>query len=279
MNRKSPRQVVEELKAIAKLAEGFRLQDFLREIYGDAAKPGAKQVGKALETVFAFSNTLLLPIAFANERARVFRKHMEKYRARLKDTPVEDVCEVAPEIGVPITEKLTYITNEELSNMFVELLAKASQIQHASVAHPSFVNIINNISPDEALLLRSSKDAKGIPFVEARFAKTTNREYYVLDPLAVTIEDFGDLAYPGNIPAYFSNLEGLGLVETRTDRVIAIENIYEPIEADIMERHSASIRRFGDRKIEFHRGSIVFTEFGILFLRACFSSGHSKTRT
>ena len=267
---------MEELKAIAKFVEGFRPQDLLREIYGDAAKPGAKQAGKALETVLGFGNTLLLPLTFANDRAKVFRKNMEKYRARMQDTPIEDTCEVAPEIGVPIAEKLAYVTNEELSEMYVELLAKASQVQHANVAHPSFVNIINNLSPDEALLLRSHKDAKGIPFVEARFAKTTDKTFFVLDPLAVMIAHYGDLTYPKNIPAYFSNLEGLGLIVIRTDRTIALENIYEPIETDVLERHSEDIRRSGDRKVEFQRGAIEFTQFGLLFLQACFSSQHTK---
>ena len=271
---------MEELKAIAKFVEGFRPQDLLREIYGDAAKPGAKQAGKALETVLGFGNTLLLPLTFANDRAKVFRKNMEKYRARMQDTPIEDTCEVAPEIGVPIAEKLAYVTNEELSEMYVELLAKASQVQHANVAHPSFVNIINNLSPDEALLLRSHKDAGSASRVFRLLKRALRRQpmetFFVLDPLAVMIAHYGDLTYPNNIPAYFSNLEGLGLIVIRTDRTIALENIYEPIETDVLERHSEDIRRSGDRKVEFQRGAIEFTQFGLLFLQACFSSQHTK---
>ncbi len=54
----------------------------------------------------------------------------------------EQICEVAPEVGVPVVEKLAYVTNQELSEMYVELLAKASQTQEANAAHPSFANII-----------------------------------------------------------------------------------------------------------------------------------------
>ena len=267
---------MEEVKAIAKFVEGYRLQDFLREIYGDAAKSGAKQVGKALETVFRFGNTLLLPLVFANDKARVLRENMEKYREKLRETPTEDICEVPPEIGVPITEKLGYVTNEELSNMYVELLAKASQVQHSNLAHPSFVNIINNISPDEAVLIRSVKNGNNIPFVEARLAKTGDREFSVVDPLAVELPCFRDLAYPTNIPAYFSNLEGLGIVDIRTDRQIADENVYEPIEATVKERYSELVRRNSDREIQFERGTIGFTKFGYLFLRACFQSNQEN---
>lgn len=34
--------------------------------------------------------------------------------------PEEDVSEVAPEIGVPIAERLSFVTNEELSGMYTE---------------------------------------------------------------------------------------------------------------------------------------------------------------
>ena len=68
------------------------------------------------------------------------------------------------------------MTNEELSEMYTELLAKASQAQNANVAHPSFVNIINNISPDEAILLKSIRHNFVIPFVEVQLKKKGSLE-------------------------------------------------------------------------------------------------------
>ena len=262
---------MEELKTIAKFAEGFRLQDLLREMYGDAAKPGAKQVGKALETVFGFVNTLLLPFALANERTTVLRNNMEKFRTKMQNTPEEAVCEVTPELGVPITEKLTYVTNEELSSLYVELLAKASTVKQANLAHPSFINVINNLAPDEAILIRAVKDARDIPFVEVRFANKTGREYIVWDPVVVASANVRDLTYPANVSAYFSNFEGLGLVQILADRTLAGENIYEPIESDARGRYSEAIGEFEDREMEFGRGAIRLTQFGELFVGACFS--------
>ena len=71
----------------------------------------------------------------------------------MKDVPPEDVSEVPPEIGVPIIEKLSYVTNEELRKLYIELLAKASIKEENDKAHPNFINIINSLSPDEANLL------------------------------------------------------------------------------------------------------------------------------
>lgn len=135
--------------------EALKLPALLPEIYGDLLKPGVKQVGRALETVVGLGNTILWPIAWANERSRIaLERNLEKYREEIKHLPEEKVVSVTPEIGVPIAEKLSYVTNEELSDLYVNLLAKASCVDTARFAHPSFVNVINNLSPDEAVLLK-----------------------------------------------------------------------------------------------------------------------------
>ncbi|HCA00664.1 MAG TPA: hypothetical protein DEO68_00445 [Halomonas campaniensis] len=190
----------------------------LKEIYGDLAKPGVQQAGKALSTVVGLGNTVLWPVALLNEKAKIsLEKNLNKYREKLEEVPEEDVCEVAPEVGVPIAEKLSYVTNDELSEMYAELLAKASQKSKANNAHPSFVNAINNMSPDEAILLKSIKSMPGIPFIEVRLSKKESRKWHTLDSMKAGLSCLGDLQYPNNIHAYVSNLEGLGFFQVRQD--------------------------------------------------------------
>src|SRR5262245_16064685 len=137
----------------------------LPEIYGDLAKPGVRQAGIALETVIGLCNTVLLPIRIANAWAQiVFNRNIEKYAEEIKHLPEEKVASVPPEIGVPILERLSYVTNEELSDLYVNLLAKASCVDTAQFAHPGFVNIVNNLSPDEAVLLKEMHRHGAMPF-------------------------------------------------------------------------------------------------------------------
>ena len=131
-------------------------KDLIQEIYGDLFKPGVSQVGKALETILGLGNTILWPIQVLNGRAKIaLENNFEKYRQQLKDVSDADIISVRPEVGVPILEKLAYVTDDEISDLYINLLAKASTTQTAQFAHPSFVNIINNLSPDEAILLKS----------------------------------------------------------------------------------------------------------------------------
>ena len=204
---------------------------------------------------------------------------MEKYREKMQETPVDDVCEVSPEIGVPITEKLSYVTNEELSEMFVELLAKASHFKSANVAHPSFVNIINSVSPDEAILLKSIKHTPLIPCIEVRLQKINANQYNVLDPLMVKLPCLSELTYPGNVAAYFSNLEGLGIVRVLRDSFMVGDSNYEPIESLARERYSKVSDSVSDGELRFRRRQIEFTSFGRLFLEACFGDYVGECRS
>ncbi len=54
------------------------------------------------------------------------------------------------------------MSNEELRNLYIELLAKASTKDLNENAHPSFINIINSLSPDEAILLKILNKIKHI---------------------------------------------------------------------------------------------------------------------
>ena len=245
----------------------------LKEIYGDLAKPGVQQVGKALSTVVGLGNTVLWPVAMLNEKAKMsLEQNLNRYREKLEKVPDEDVCEVSPEVGVPIAEKLSYVTNEELSEMYTELLAKASQASKANTAHPSFVNAINNMSPDEAILLKSIIAMPGIPFIEVRLKKKGKNEWQTLDSMKAGLSCLGKLQYPNNIHAYISNLEGLGFFQVRQDVFMVGENIYEPLENHAKTTYSQLEQNARDREVSFQRGKIEITPFAKLFINACFSS-------
>jgi len=258
------------LKEIAKSPE------ILKEVYGDLAKPGAQQVGKALSTVLGLGNTILWPVAMLNERAKIaLKNNLEKYREKMENVSEEETCEVPPEVGVPIAEKLSYVTNDEISNMYIELLTKASKTSQSNQAHPSFVGIINNLSPDEAILIKSIRNMTGIPFIEVRLQFKGKNEWQTLDTMRPGLSCLKDLAYPNNIHAYLSNLEGLGVVQIRQDIYMVGESIYEPLEENAKQIFKGAEENTSDRELTFKRGKIEVTPLGRLLMSACFSNGNA----
>ena len=253
--------------AIAK-ALAVPASKIIHEVYGDLFKPGVRQVGKALDTVLGLGNTILLPVAWGNERVRIASNaNLERYRRKMEDIPEDGVCPVPPEVGVPILEKLSYVTNEQLSEMYIELLAKASQKESANVAHPSFVNIINNISPDEAIFMRSIRYTDFIPYVEVREITSDEKHSWItVDPIVLSPTFLSELTYPNNGAAYVSNLLGLGIFAITPGDQLTSENAYKDVEEYAQEKLPvrASIKQ--GKKIIHERGVIRVTAFAKLFL-------------
>lgn len=250
--------------------EAVRLPALLSDVYGDLLRPGVKQVGRALETVVGLGNTILWPVALANEKARIaLDKNLEKYRAQMENVPEEEVVNVPPEIGVPIAEKLAYVTDEELSDLYVNLLAKASTKETAKFAHPSFVNVINNLSPDEALILKDFHTRVLIPFVTAQLTKKESSDFRIAGDVLTGVETRLPLSFPQNVVAYLSNLEGLGLIQIRRDLKIVQPDLYDTLEAAYKP---ACEKLNSDREtleLKFVHGKIDVTPFGKIFMNAC----------
>jgi len=253
--------------------EALKVPGLLVEIYGDLAKPGVKQAGRALETVIGLGNTILWPIAWANERSRIaLEKNLEKYRKEMEAVPEDEVVGVSPEIGVPVAEKLSYVTDDRLSSLYVKLLATASNKETLGDAHPSFVNVINNMSPDEAHLLEYFVANDAMPFVVGRAVIPSSGAHSTISSVIVPENALAGLAFPANIDAYLSNLEGLGLLEVRDDQWISDDSVYAPLQDRHREELTTSIAnhpRFADRKLDFQKGTVKRTSFGRKFIAAC----------
>ena len=152
---------------ITELVKG--IPNILGQVYEDLAQPSVKAVGNALGTVFEFSTAILLPVKLLNEKFKLnFTKNLNDYKKKLEEVPEEKRCEVHPQIGTPIVEKLTYTTNDEIADLFTTLLANASNIDMVNTAHPSFANMIERLSPDEARIIKYLKGKEDIQYCDFR---------------------------------------------------------------------------------------------------------------
>lgn len=253
--------------------EAIKIPGLLVEVYGDLARPGVRQVGKALETVIGLGNTVLWPVAWANERSRIaLERNLERYRQALEYVSEEKIISVAPEIGVPIAEKLAYSQDEKLTDLYVRLLASASSSDTVADAHPSFVNVIANLSPDEARLIEHFRAVADVPFIAAQAEMLGSGLRSVLMEPKIPENYLAGLAFPQNVDAYISNLQGLGLVTIRGDVWQASEATYEQMENSMrprLEEIMNSVSKFAGRNLVFDRGLIESTSFGRQFIRAC----------
>lgn len=274
--------IVESLPVMATLgaagAVALKSPELLKEIYGDLAKPGVAQVGKALESVLCLGNNVLLPIRLMNEMCRRFEeKKFADIAKRFSSIPIENIVDVRPEIGTPILEKLSYTEDQVLRDMFIELLAKAADKSQVDKAHPAFVGIIENITPDEALFIKSFTKRKSIPYFW--IWKKINNDGVFSKTHDFIIHEIQGICFPKNIPVYVSNLSGLGIITSKDDAYIPDTALYDPIFQEI-KKNIPDIQigdvitvdnTHPDGSVFASKGVIELLPFGRSFQDACIS--------
>ncbi len=238
-----------------------------KDVYGDALKPGMTQIGKAIETVIGLGNTVLTPIAMVNDKVKYIReKNLAKLNAKLIQIEAEKIGDIHPEIAVPVLRKLEYTQNEELAELFLNLLTTAANIDTAHLAHPSFVNIISNISPDEAKILNHLKINGPLCYVSINSNNKDNT--FSSYRIGTTILEFENIIeFKTNASIYISNLIGQGVIRDFASPANnpQIEKIQNFLASEIDE-----IKKM-EKVLSLHlrNGSFGLTKFGELFLECC----------
>lgn len=193
----------------------------LGQFYQDLAQPSVKALGEALAIVFELCPNSLLSLRLWTEKRKLnFAKRLNEYKEKLEQIPEDKRCEVNPQIGAPIVEKLTYTTNDDIADLFTTLLANASNSDTVCTAHPSFVDIISRLSPDEAKIINSLRTEDYIPYCEVR--GETENGYDIIEAHLTLIRYQLNLLFPQNIGLYLSNMVSLGLLEGNRDFLVQL---------------------------------------------------------
>lgn len=241
----------------------------LGQIYSDLASPGVKAVGQALGTVLEFSTSFLLPVKLLNEKFRLnFKKRLTEYEKKLEEISEDKRCEVHPQIGTPIIERLSYTTNDEIADLFTTLLANASNIDMVNTAHPAFVAMIEKLSPDEARIIKYLEGKEDIQYCDFRGQKENG--YIDLRYHLTLIAQNVKLDFPQNINAYLANFVSLGILFDMAGTFRVDETIYNKIKRVYgFEELKRQLVSTVYKDITLEKSYYQITDFGKLFIRAC----------
>ena len=231
-------------------------------------QPVAKCIGALLELA-------VNPVVFYSEKARINFKHrLEQYQKKMESVKEEDKCEVHPEIGVPIMQVLHYTINDDIAGMFINLLTSASISHTAANAHPAFVEIIKQMSPDEAKIVQYLQKNHNIGYVTLK--ANQKDEVGFINPILkdVGVAGFVPLMYKQNAKVYISNLLSLGIIADAGDIFLDDEEMYNQIMEynnlkKVKEIHEG-LEEYSSVDIE--KGYYYVTEIGRLFINACCNS-------
>lgn len=241
-------------------------------VYQDVLQPAAQEVGTALQTVAKTIHIVLAPVSamvWGYDKIKDFVS--TKVAEKLKDVPPENLISPKANVAGPALEALRYIGHDEsLSNLYANLLASSMNKDTANSTHPSFVDIIKQLTSDEAKLLNYFLSNKALPLLDGNLKLKGGGGGI---PYKKNFSLFGEKAgidILENTNSYIDNLCRLGICvipmyREYTDKDIYKETLDSPI---FIKSVNDSSGRF-ESEISVEYKTLEITDFGKQFLDTC----------
>nr|WP_280142881.1 DUF4393 domain-containing protein [Paenibacillus sp. 453mf] len=189
--------------------------------------------------------------------------------------------EIPLELSVPAIEKMSYTSNSQINEMYVNLLTKGASSETIYLAHPGFILTISSLSFDEALLLKHlyEQERKTIPLVQFKVHSIISNETDILTSQRgySYLPHICGFHFPENDNLYIYNLTGLGILEKVEDSIdTEYEHEYRKLEQELMEEKEAFLKEMIKTHSlgQFYTAHYVrsfyrVTDYGVQFLKAC----------
>lgn len=252
----------------------------VKDVYGDAVKPAAQEIGKALvepikgvTRIGRLLNAICSPIDIwilnkehsVKETAKLLEKKLEKI-------PDEEIVTPPNYVFVPALQAISVsIDNEVLRDMYANLLAKSVYAKTSAQAHPAYVDIIRQMDPIDAIIFKkivnnqNSLPTKEFCVIDRKNNLTIQNNYFLtnIDTYDVSV-----------VSASLGNLIRLGLV-TKEEGALYDQTLYVDIDKNIKVCEfceSEKIRLINDPENQimlFKNNSLFLTAFGETFYNVC----------
>lgn len=236
----------------------------------------AKQTDGALSAVVGFFNDVVLyPVKKAN---LTFRYKLEAFeddlKEKIKHIPPENLQIPPTMIAGPTLEALRYAYDEEdLREMYENLLASAMDNRISSSAHPAFVDAIKQMTPIEAKILALLADNQQLKCAEIKFSITNTNKHYSKAMPDYFVSELYELGDPFVVSSSITNLERLGLINITIMGFVG--ESYESLKTHpyVLLREKL-FKSFGrEFTIDISKHALILNNYGSQFAKICLGKG------
>lgn len=230
------------------LTEKILNSKVVEKAYDDGLSTPVKETSKIITYLIKTVQLICLPL----QLTAAYQERLEK---RLKNT-IEKVSEenrvIPPDsISVPVINYLSYVEDGNLLvELYQNLLARAMDRTRNSEAHPGFIVTINQLSPDEALLLYELK-FKSLSFTRIWDFDRRKNKFFNMRMLENEFP-INKLLFSKNFNMYIGHLEKLDLICVFDKKSLPIKDKNTNIQIGSQETYTMGC-----------------TQFGKLFVQAC----------
>lgn len=239
-------------------------------LYDDGLKPTVQGTGKVIalvpQAIYAALKPLRKWIAYQEYNVSETEKLLEQ---KLQNVKPENIVEPEPYVAVPALQSIAYsMSSDSLRDLYANLLAASMTRDKKWSVHPSYVEIIRQLSPDEAKLLKSfvGKDTT-YPLIDINLYQSDDGYNPIVQNFTPIAE--GVCEEPANIYAYLDNLSRLKIIDIPLGIFITNDEAYKPLidYPEIKKLMASSLPDGNTLKIEKHEFEI--TTFGKKFIDTC----------
>lgn len=241
------------------------------ELYKDVVRPMAKPVGEILGFL---PRTLKLALSgwekWLINGEETIKLTAESVKEKIKAIPEEKLVEPEPYVAIPAMQQLSYcVNNEELRDLYANLLVSSMNADKKWQVHPAFVDIIKQLTPDEAKLLK-------------HFLPTPMRNYPLMDVRIENQREEGNVYYsnftdisldvldiPTNIGLYIDNFVRLKIIEIPPSRKYADNTTYERLKQHPILQSNLPNINTDTLKLKYVYKVFNVTNFGANFIQTC----------
>jgi hypothetical protein len=254
-------------KGIVDKADGV-----LVEVYKDAASPLIKPIGEILGFL---PRTLKLALSgwekWLINGEETIKLTAETVKEKIKALPEEKLVEPEPYVAIPAMQQLSYcVNNEELRELYANLLVSSMNADKKWKVHPAFVDIIKQLTPDEAKFIRNLRPLVSInnPLIDVRieYDETGSGRTIISNFTNVGLDQ---LDVPHNIGSYIDNLERLKLICIPPTMSLTNKDLYEPLKTHFLLTNSLPKQLGPNQKIGYDYKVFNLTNFGFDFVNIC----------
>lgn len=199
-----------------------------------------------------------------------FAKDMSE---KIADIPDDHLSSPKPSVAMPAMEALGFSLDEpELKDMFLNLLATATDGRVQDQAHPSFAHIIQQLSAAEAGLLRKLLPGALRPIAHIHKRSDDGKGYHILATNVMNLKDAsGQPVSSPSVPVWADNWVRLGLIEIDFQTSITAADAYDWVTERPEYKQCITKFQTVPEQMDINKGVFRRTDFGSRFMDAVFT--------
>ena len=245
-------------------------KDLQVQVYKDVLKPSAQSLGEILSflprTIRLFLSGWEKWLINGEETLKVTAAAIKE---KVSQIPADKIVEPEPYVVVPAIQQLCYCQdNEFIRDLYANLIVSSMNADKKWDVHPAFVDIIKQITPDEAKILGQLGNFKNNfqPLLDVRAYDNDKME----GGHQLIITNF-------TICSYIDNLLRLNLIEIPPIYHLTDETLYTPLETSPVLKEMLSRYSFFS-SFYFSHKLFVISNLGLLFKKICCPSPYNASQ-